>query len=295
MVSIAWRSSRFPDRRFLLEVFVAVNLAFLAVDIVLAHSVNRFRHVAEWIPLGFGICGAVALGAPLVGGGGDPTTGPLRRIGLVVGWLAIAVGLAGLLWHLDSQFFQVRTLRSLVYSAPFVAPLAFAGLGLLLLLDRLGPSHDLEWSGWVVGLALGGVAGNFALSLADHAQNGFFYATEWVPVVVSAIGVGYLVAVLLGRPTPGCLRLGLGILGLQVVTGFVGTALHLYPLASPSVADWFDRIVFGPPPFAPLLFADLAVLAGLGLWGLDAQPDAVGQTPLDETPGGMRRAGSARR
>jgi len=63
-------------------------------------------------------------------------------------------------------------------SAPFAAPLAYAGLGLLVLLNRMVPAESPEWGWWIVFLALGGFAGNLALSLTDHAQNGFFNALE---------------------------------------------------------------------------------------------------------------------
>ena len=66
-------------------------------------------------------------------------------LGLVVGAAAIAVGLAGLLFHLQSGFFQQETLRSLVYAAPFAAPLSYAGLGLLAILNRTVPSRSADW------------------------------------------------------------------------------------------------------------------------------------------------------
>jgi hypothetical protein len=47
--------------------------------------------------------------------------------------------------HLDSQFFYERTLRSLTYAAPFAAPLAYAGLGLLLIANRLVHPQAAEW------------------------------------------------------------------------------------------------------------------------------------------------------
>jgi hypothetical protein len=40
-------TSRWRRPDFWVEVFAVVNLAFLAVDIYLAHSVNRFAHAAE--------------------------------------------------------------------------------------------------------------------------------------------------------------------------------------------------------------------------------------------------------
>ena len=112
-----------------------------------------------------------------------------RGIGLAVGWGSIAVGIAGLLWHLSGDFFQEQTLKNLVYTAPFAAPLAYTGLGLLLILDRMVDARSLEWSRWVILLAAGGFVGNFVLSLADHAQNGFFYPSEWIGVVAAAVGL----------------------------------------------------------------------------------------------------------
>jgi hypothetical protein len=87
---------------------------------------------------------------------------------------------------LDSQFFHDRTLRSLTYAAPFAAPLAYTGLGLLLIVNRMVKPDEIEWAQWVLLLALGGFAGNLVFSLSDHAMNGFHNPAEWVPVVSSA-------------------------------------------------------------------------------------------------------------
>ena len=111
------------------------------------------------------------------------TSACLRSIGLTVGWGSVAVGIAGVLFHLDSAFFEEQTLKNLVYTAPFAAPLAYTGIGLLLLLNRMIDSRTIEWARWVVLLAMGGFAGNFVLTLADHAQNGFFRPSEWIGVV----------------------------------------------------------------------------------------------------------------
>ena len=60
-----------------------------------------------------------------------------RDVGHLVGWCAIAIGLVGVVLHLDSRFFHERTIKSLVYAAPFAAPLAYTGLGLLLVMNRM--------------------------------------------------------------------------------------------------------------------------------------------------------------
>ena len=70
----------------------------------------------------------------------------VRHAGLVVGYASIAVGLAGVVYHLDSQFFAQWTIQSLVYTAPFAAPAAYAGLGFLLLVNRTVGSGHPEWN-----------------------------------------------------------------------------------------------------------------------------------------------------
>ena len=99
---------------------------------------------------------------------------PWRDVGYLVGWLSVLVGFGGVLYHLESRFFLDRTLKSLTYAAPFAAPLAYTGLGFLLLMNRMVAARSAEWARWVILLALGGFFGNFVLSLTDHASNGFF-------------------------------------------------------------------------------------------------------------------------
>ena len=77
-----------------LECFVLSNLAFLAVDIYLAHSVNRFQHSAEWIPLWVSVASPPILLMCLVL---DPWRRKkvLRRLGLFVGFCSVGTGIAG--------------------------------------------------------------------------------------------------------------------------------------------------------------------------------------------------------
>lgn len=271
-VSTFWRDL-YTSRPFLLELFVLSNVAFLILDVYLAHSFNDFAHWAEWIPVYFAGAATVALAGAVVQEY-RRRSDQSRWIGYVVGWAAIVVGIAGLVWHLEGWFFEAVTLQSLVYSAPFVAPLSFVGLGCLLLLNRMEDPAQPAWGQWIIFLAWGGFGGNFALSLIDHAQNAFFYWTEWIPVIVSALAVGVLSAVLVRPPTQGILSIGYAVLGIQVVTGFVGVGFHLRPLfsASADIILW-DALRYGPPVFAPLLFVDLAALAMLGLWDLHAKLD----------------------
>lgn len=62
------------------------------------------------------------------------------------------------------------------------------------------------------------------------------------------------------------LRVGLAMMAVQVAVGLAGFVLHVIADVRASAVAPLDRFVFGAPPFAPMLFADLAVLAAIGLW-----------------------------
>jgi hypothetical protein len=279
VVTTALRSPRLAwlfDPELLLEIFVAANLAVLAGDIALAHSTNGFRNPAEYIPLYFSADAPLLLLVGMLAKGRWRSQEAWRDMGLLVGCLSVLVGLVGVVYHLESSFFAERTLRSITYAAPFAAPLAYAGLGFLLLMNRMVPSRaengpNPEWARWVILLATGGFFGNFVLSLTDHATNGFFLKTEWIPVISSALATGFLIVPVLMRVTRRYLDLCLAVLGVQALVGIVGFALHLrMNLYAPGVS-FFERSVYGAPPMAPLLFPNLVALAMLGLWQLAAQ------------------------
>ena len=251
------------------EAFAVSNLAFLTFDIYLAHSVNQFRNQAEYIPLIFSACAPVLLILDLLLRNRWPAV--WKDLGYFVGWLSVLVGLAGVIFHLESHFFYERTLRSLTYSAPFAAPLAYAGLGFLLILNRMVDADTLEWAQWVLLMSLGGFVGNFVFSLMDHAENGFFRHLEWVPVVASAIAIGFLVVPLIMPVSRRYLDLCGGILLLEAGVGLWGFVLHVGAnLRGPSIHA-FDNFIYGAPPLAPLLFPNLMILAVIALWRMRAK------------------------
>ncbi len=195
-----------------------------------------------------------------------------KDLGYLVGWISVLVGLAGVLLHLESHFFYERTIRSLTYSAPFAAPLAYTGLGFLLIMNRMVDSETTEWAQWVLLLTLGGFIGNFIFSLADHAGNGFFNPLEWVPVVASAIAVGFLAVPLLTHVSRAYVDLCALILILEAGVGLWGFILHATGnLRGPSIHA-FDNFIYGAPPMAPLLFPNLMLLGVIALWQLRNSP-----------------------
>ena len=251
-------------KSLLLEWFVVANFAFLVLDVFLAHSVNNFRHPAEWIPVVFSAVAAAVLAPALWQASGATRGSYAHRVGLAVGFASVVLGIGGVVYHLQSQFFSQWTLRSLVYTAPFAAPLAYSGLGFLLLLNRLVPAETEEWDRWVVFLALGGFLGVFVLALCDHAQNGFFYASEWWPVAASALAGGFLAVALVERSAD-FIRICFGVLALQAMVGLVGFWFHVAADVNGLSASLFENFLHGAPAFAPLLFVDLALLAAIGL------------------------------
>lgn len=265
------RAIRWSDCRWLsVEVFVIGNFAFLSLDVYLAHSVNQFREASEWIPFYFSLAAPIFLVVENLRIASS-RRGMNRVTGLAVGVIAILIGISGMLFHLESQFFSQQSLKSLVYTAPFVAPLAYAGLGFLLLLNRMVPEESVKWSRWLIFLGLGGFWGNFILALCDHAQNGFFHIWEWIPVISAAFVVGFLVVALKSDITRPFLDCCLVLLSLQFLVGFGGFILHALSSFQGESSSFFQNLIHGAPVFAPLLFANLALLSGFGIYDLRAK------------------------
>ncbi|MCC6680212.1 MAG: hypothetical protein IT445_04835 [Phycisphaeraceae bacterium] len=242
------------------------NVGFLAVDVFIAHAINAFRVWTQWIPVAFSLVGPVVMVVGMLANGLRPQRGTLGDwLGRIVGAGSILVGVAGLILHLESHFFKQQTLANLVYAAPFVAPLSYTGLGLLLLMNRMVDRRSWEWAQWVLLLAWGGFVGNFGLSLTDHAQNGFFNVLEWVPVFTAALAVGFFLLAI-WMPDGGYRAVCVVVLLLQCVVGMVGFGLHLWRDVTGPMSGLVENFLYGAPIFAPLLFVNLSVLGGLGLW-----------------------------
>ncbi|MBC7927626.1 MAG: hypothetical protein H7039_18420 [Bryobacteraceae bacterium] len=274
-----WRN----DYVLWVEIFAIFNLACLALDIYLAHSANEFLHSAEYIPFYFSLAAPFLLIAGLLARDRWSKPAIWRIAGFIVGATAIAVGVAGVIYHLDSQFFHERTLRSLTYAAPFAAPLAYTGIGLLLIMNRTVDASTIEWAQWSLVLTLGGFFGNFLLSLADHATNGFFSPLEWIPVASAAFAVAFLVVPFLMNVDLRYLILCAGVLAVQAAIGLIGFLLHVAAdFYGPSHNLW-DNVVSGAPLFAPLLFPNLALLGWIALWALRSHVPASGPVARLET------------
>src|SRR3954466_9575015 len=85
--------------------------------------------------------------------------------------------------------------------------------------------------------------------------------SEWVGVIASAWAVSSLCAVLVVYDNRPLVALALAVMAAQVLVGLLGFFLHVAAdLNAPGGSLW-ERFLYGAPLFAPLLFADLALLA----------------------------------
>jgi hypothetical protein len=137
---------------------------------------------------------------------------------------------------------------------------------MLLIMNRMVDPQSREWSQWVLLLALGGFFGNFALSLTDHATNAFFSWEEWIPVVSAAFATAFLAIPIITPVDTRYVRVCAWVLVAQAAVGILGFALHLFADVHGPSRNLIDNVINGAPPFAPLLFPNLALLAAIGLW-----------------------------
>ena len=110
--------------------------------------------------------------------------------------------------------------------------------------------------------------GNIVFSLTDHAQNGFFNAAEWIPVVSSAFAIGFLLVPFAMSVGPPYLRLCGIVLGAQALVGVMGSGFHVEADLHQPGANLFEQVLIGAPPLAPLLFPNLVVLGCIALWAM---------------------------
>ncbi|MGZ3421904.1 MAG: hypothetical protein ACXVEF_26295 [Polyangiales bacterium] len=254
----------------LVELFVVSNIAFLAVDIALAHAENQYARADEWIPIVFSVVATLLLLPGAASARIRESTVPLA---IAVAAASIVIGLAGMIVHLESAFFREQSLKNLVYTAPFAAPLAYVGLGLLLLLTRLERPGSAAWASWIAFLALGGFVGNLALSLLDHAQNGFNNPAEWLSVIAAAFGTSFLAVAVLW-PSTTIAKAGLAVMALEAAVGVLGFVLHTRADLAHK-GSLAERFIHGAPAFAPLLFADLAVLGAIAFASMIRDQEAT--------------------
>lgn len=90
----------------------------------------------------------------------------------------------------------------------------------------------------------------------------------------SALAVGFLMTPFLAPVGRSYLALCGFVLLVQAAVGLVGFWLHTGANLHGPSGSWWNNFIYGAPALAPLLFPNLVVLAGMGLWILARKTDS---------------------
>jgi len=274
-------SSRVTPQRLVL-LFVAINFLFLAGDVFLAHGYNRlyFRLAYEWIPvIASPAAGMAALWLALRN---CPrwTCVTTHLLGMAMMFL---VGVVGFVMHLLSAMgvTQQLTWPGLVFAAPVIAPLSFAGVALVGIVaaaredpGRLGrlqllggrlvaPFSQQQHLHLLNGL---GLLGATLLAVIDHSQGDWTNILVWTPVVGGFFLTGLtLHHAALRQPRPIEKLVYFWAMMLAILIGLTGFAAHVWHDLAGTGQFSLERLLKDAPPFAPLLFANMGLLGLLAL------------------------------
>lgn len=273
---------RFPitrDQSVLL--MAAFNEFMLGLDTYLAHVLNGTITGREWIPILFGpIAGTMLLISGLIA----------FRNRTAASWLAtlvflasITVGVLGAYFHFirgtlptAPPGYQV-TIGLLVWAPPFLAPFAFAGIGVMGIsaawLENPPGSGFLELPRGHIQMPFNKTRAYFFLvslgilmalvsSALDHARQPFDNPFLWIPIVAGTFGT--VVAFLMGAANRPLSKQDVGVyVGAMVwlvVIGLLGAFLHTQANLTSESVFVPERFLRGAPPLSPMLFANMGLM-----------------------------------
>lgn len=259
----------------------AFNGLFMGLEYYLAHSISGTVRPNEWIPIVFGpVAGIILLVAGLIA---LRHRQPAALVGTLIFLVSIAVGLLGAYFHWARAFLpaapsgQQISLPLLVWAPPILGPLFMSLVGVIgisavwredppdsgILQLPAGRRLALPYSKtrayfFLVSLA---VLATTISSVLDHARTGFDNPWLWVPVATGAFGIGVALALgLIERPSRADLTIYALAMGLLMVTGVLGSLLHVSSDLVRGTALVGERLIRGAPPIAPMLFADVGAI-----------------------------------
>lgn len=271
------------SRDQIMLLMAAVNLGFLGLDIYLAHNISGTIVPYEWIPIIFGpVAGAILLVTGLLALRQRPLATLIATAVLLV---SIAVGLLGAYFHVlrtalpEGPSGEQITVRLLVWGPPFLGPLMFSLVGLWGIsaawVEEPPDSGRLRMpGGWHLPLPLSKTRAYFLMfslaslstvlsSVLDHARTQFENPWLWIPTTVGVFAtvIGFYMATL-ERPHRFDIGIYVAAMGLLMLTGLIGTVLHVDDSLTSRGQFVAERFIRGAPIMAPMLFANV------GLFGL---------------------------
>ncbi len=263
------------EKNRLLMLFVGVNLMFTGIDVVLAHSINQFIPVYEWIPVVFFPLGSVS--CLLIAFRSKPKMWS-SLIHILIMITGILIGVIGTAFHANAVLNPAGylTWSWVVFGSPILAPLAFAGISLLGLyavteevegqpgmlnvpglgLFKAPISRDRHFL-WLVGLGFGASA---ITSIIDHAQYGYtFY--KLIAIIFGLFATSVVIFLAVSKSwSKGDETVYFWTMISAVFVGVLGFGFHLSADLAGTGAISLERILAFAPVLAPLLFSDLGLL-----------------------------------
>jgi len=263
------------DKNRLLMIFVGINLMFTGIDVALAHSINQFIPVYEWIPVLFFPFGGLSCIYIAFQQKPKKWSSILHITIMIIG---VLVGIIGTAFHANAVLNPggYLTWAWVVFGSPILAPLAFAGISLLGLYAITEEVQDkpgsLEIKGigifkapisrdkhflWLVGL---GFAASTLTSIIDHAQYGYtFY--KLIAIVYGLFASSVVISLCVAKTwSKGDELVYFWTMISAVVVGVLGFGFHLSADLAGTGALSLERILAFAPVLAPLLFCDLGLL-----------------------------------
>ena len=280
----------FITRGQLMLLMVAMNLAFLGLDIWLAHDLDGTIRPHEWIPIIFGPTAAVILLAMGVLSLRHRTAAILLT--LVVLAVSLIVGLLGAYFHIDRALPPRGSentgvvLRWFVYAPPVIAPLTFslvAVLGVIAAVYEDPPNSGrmvvpglFHWripftktQQYLIWIGLGIVA-TLVSSVLDHGRFNFANHWVWIPNITGVFSaVACITLGLTPNPSRGNYIVHIVSMVALIIVGIIGTILHVDADLTSQGTIVAERFMRGAPFLAPMLFADMGTLGLIALWPIE--------------------------
>lgn len=252
------------DKTRLILLFLCLNYMIVFIDVLIAHSQNRFFPIYEWIPIFFSPFGSLSALLLFI----KPKPGITRIFNLLINFAGVVIGILGFGFHIQgASAGDVVSFAGLISGNPVFAPLAFTGLGSIGLLITLDDRPDsrkynltqktrwllLSTSFWFLATAL--------VAYFDHARTGFSDLYTWVPFYMGLFAALILLFQAYSYPEHGLSILLSITLILSFIVGLLGFAFHLTVDMAGRGSFLWSRVFYQAPGLAPLLFCDL------GIWG----------------------------
>ncbi len=263
------------EKNRLLLIFVGLNLFVTGIDVALAHSINSFVPVYEWIPIYYFPIGAMSCFIIAF------QTTPKKIFALIhitLMSIGLMVGFLGTAFHMNAVLNPLGHLSWawLVFGSPILAPLAFSGISLLglyaiteevkdspgvLVIQGLGTFHapisrDKHFL-WLVGLGFGASA---ITSIIDHAQYGY-NPYKLIAIVFGLFATSVVLTIALSNEWSKKDELVyFWTMIAAIIVGVMGFGFHLSGDLAGTGKISLERMLVFAPILAPLLYGDLGML-----------------------------------